>query len=65
MNTEDDIERPLGNDRFQREILITPLMLDGTTTVNPNLRQITVRVRYWVGGSWRVYTLTTFVSSYS
>ena len=65
LNTVDDVQAPLGPDRFQREIAITPLTLEGSTTVNQNLRQITVRVRYRVGGGWRVYTLTTFVSSYS
>jgi hypothetical protein len=65
LNTVDDVLAPLGPDRFQREIAITPLTLDGSTTINQNLRQITVRVRYWVAGGWRVYTLTTFVSSYS
>jgi hypothetical protein len=65
LNSVDDILAPLGPDRFQREIAITPLTLDGSTIVNQNLRQITVRVRYRAGGGWRVYTLTTFVSSYS
>jgi hypothetical protein len=65
LNTADDILAPLSNDLFQREIVITSLMLDGTQTVNQNLRQITVRVRYRVGGAWRVYALTTYVSSYS
>jgi hypothetical protein len=61
----DDIQTELGPQLYQREISITPLMLDGTTTVNPNLRQIRVIVRFRVLGAWRTYTLTTFVSAFS
>ena len=50
---------------FTREIEITPLNYDGTTTVNPNLRQVTVTVRYQVDNAWRNYRLVTFISSYS
>jgi hypothetical protein len=65
LETGDDLRTPLGPELFQREIRITTLNNDGTTTVNPNLRQIRVTVRYRVLGSWRTYTLTTFVSAYS
>jgi hypothetical protein len=45
--------------------LITNLMLAATPTiVNPNLRQIKVIVMYKADGTWRNYTLTTFVSSF-
>ena len=54
---------PLTN--YERQVAITPLNRDGTTVVNPNLRQVTVTVRYKVGDWWRTYTLTTYVSSYS
>lgn len=50
---------------FTRQVTITPLNFDGTLTVNPNLRQVTVIVRYLVDGAWRDYRLVTFVSSYS
>ena len=64
LNTGDDVLTPLTN--FTREVAITPLFRDGSTTVvNPNLRQVTVTVRYKVGDWWRSYTLTTYVSSYS
>ena len=50
---------------FTREVTITPLNYPNTTTVNPSLRQITVNVRYLVEDTWRTYTLTTYVSSFS
>lgn len=50
---------------FDREVRIVPLNYDGSPTVNPNLRQVTVTVRYRVDGMWRTYQLVTFVSSYS
>ena len=62
MGTADDI--PLTD--FTREIQITDLMTDyAPIVVNPNLRQIKVIVKYKVGGAWRTYTLTTYVSSFS
>jgi prepilin-type N-terminal cleavage/methylation domain-containing protein len=63
LGNSDDIRQPLTN--FQRQIVITPLMRDGTTIVNPNLRQITVNIKYKVQGIERTYTITTYVSSYS
>lgn len=50
---------------FTREVLITPLNYPSTATLNPNLRQIAVIVRYRVDDAWRTYTLTTYVSSFS
>jgi prepilin-type N-terminal cleavage/methylation domain-containing protein len=50
---------------FTREVAISPLNLDGTTTLNQNLRQVTVTVRFKVDQAWRTYRLVTFVSSYS
>jgi prepilin-type N-terminal cleavage/methylation domain-containing protein len=64
IETEDDTVTPLDPDLYQREITITPMNVDGTETVNLNLRQVTVAVRYRVLGVWRTYTLTTYVSSY-
>lgn len=61
-NTDDGLQ-PLAN--YTREIAITRLNRDGTTVENPNLREITVTVRYLVGGAWRTYTIRTYVSSYS
>ncbi len=65
LNTADDKLTPLGAGLFTRQIAISSLMLDGTATVNPNLRRITVTVRYRVVGVWQTYSLTTYVSSYS
>lgn len=59
----DDIKTPLND--FTREVQIADTTLDGSAAINPNLRKITVIVRYKVDGMWRSYTLTTFVSSFS
>jgi hypothetical protein len=63
LGNDDDGLTPL--DGFTREIQIADLMRDDGSGVNPNLRQITVIVRYRVERAWRSYTLTTFVSSFS
>jgi prepilin-type N-terminal cleavage/methylation domain-containing protein len=61
--TDDDEIVPLTE--FRRQIVIDDLVREGTATVNPSLRQITVTIRYRVQGFWRTYTLQTYVSSYS
>jgi hypothetical protein len=62
INTTDDIALT----DFTREIQITNLFADGSLViVNPNLRQIKVIIKYKVGGNWRTYTLTTYISSFS
>ena len=63
LNTSDD-EIVTLND-FTREIVISTLNFDNTSVVNPNLRQVTVNVRYKVDNAWRVYSLISYVSSYS
>jgi hypothetical protein len=82
VNTADDaaalLETQAGNDNvlgtaddvpltdYTREIQITDLFADGSTTVvNQNLRQIKVIIKYKVSGYWRTYTLTTYISSFS
>ena len=67
LNNADDIVTRLDSSTYQREIAITTLNLDppNATTLNPNLRRITVNIRYRVLGGWRVYTLTTYISNYS
>lgn len=65
LNTADDFVTTLNSNLFQREIAITTLNQDGTTNLNPNLRRITVNVRYRVLGGWRTYTLMTYISNYS
>jgi type II secretory pathway pseudopilin PulG len=59
-NTDDDV--PLTE--FRREIVISDLMQDGTTTVNPDLRQVTVTIRYRVQGAWRTYILRSYVAKF-
>ena len=63
LGNSDDILITLSD--FTREIQITNLMLDSNPTlVNQNLRQIKVIVKYKADGTWRAYTLVTFVSSF-
>jgi hypothetical protein len=63
LGNSDDVLIPLSN--YTREIQITPLFKDGTSVVNPNLRQITVIIRYTIEGVSRNYTLTTYISAFS
>jgi prepilin-type N-terminal cleavage/methylation domain-containing protein len=63
LGNSDDVLVPLSN--YTREIQITPLFKDGTLVVNPNLRQITVIIRYTIEGVSRNYTLTTYISAFS
>ena len=63
LSTTDDQLIPLTE--FRRQIAIGDLMREGTNTVNPSLREITVTIRYRVQGFWRTYTLRTYVSSFS
>jgi prepilin-type N-terminal cleavage/methylation domain-containing protein len=63
LGTGDDEVIPLVD--FKRQILITPMNYDGTTSVNPNLRQVAVIIRYKVDNYWREYRLVSYVSSYS
>ena len=58
LDTDDDV--PLTE--FRRQIVISDLMHDGTTTVNRSLREVTVTIRYRVQGAWRTYTLRTYVA---
>jgi hypothetical protein len=68
VNTSDDPDDqpqfPAG--QFTREIQINPLMIDGSAdTVNPNLRELVVIVRYRVNETWFEYVVTTYISAYS
>ena len=65
VNTADDGDTQLSGELFTREIDINNLNVDGTATVNPNLREVRVIVRYKVYNAWQVYTLVTYISSYS
>jgi len=63
LNTADDLVVTLNN--YKRNIRIEPLNYDATGTLNPNLRKITVTIKYKVGLLWRDYIITTYISSYS
>jgi len=65
LNNADDEIVTLDYEAFRREIAIAPMNLDGTTTLNQNLRQVTVTVQYKIDNVWRTYSLVTYVSSYS
>jgi len=65
VNTADDGTDQFPASQYTREIDILPVNIDGTTTPNPNLREIRVIVRYKVHQAWRTYTLTSYISSYS
>jgi prepilin-type N-terminal cleavage/methylation domain-containing protein len=65
VNTSDDGATQISASEFTREIDINALTFDGTATVNPNLREVRVVVRYQVSGTWFTYVLTTYISSYS
>jgi Tfp pilus assembly protein PilV len=65
INTADDGDEQFSEELFTREIVINPLMIDGTDTVNPNLRELRVIVRYKVNSTWQTYTIVTYISSYS
>ena len=64
LGNSDDQRQALTN--FERQITISDLNRDGSTTeVNPNLRQVTVTIRYTAQGLTRSYTITTYISSFS
>jgi len=63
LGTLDDIRQPLTN--FQRRIILSPVFLTGTTTVNNNLRLITVTVKYTVPQfGTRQYQVNAYISKY-
>ncbi|HXO38037.1 MAG TPA: prepilin-type N-terminal cleavage/methylation domain-containing protein [Candidatus Acidoferrum sp.] len=63
LGTLDDIRQPLTN--FQRRITLSPVFLTGTTTVNNNLRLITVTVKYTVPQfGARQYQVSAYISKY-
>ena len=63
LGNADDVITTLND--YTREIAITPLNYDGTGTLNPNLRQIQVIVRFKSNAVWNTYTITTYISSFS
>jgi prepilin-type N-terminal cleavage/methylation domain-containing protein len=65
VNTSDDGEDEFPEGMFTREIEINELLIDGTSTVNPNLRELVVIVRFRVNTIWQEYRVVTYISSYS
>lgn len=63
LGTSDDVHMPLTDYKRQVEITDIPDPIAGGNY--QDLRQLRVIVRYKVGGTWRTYTLTTYISSYS
>jgi prepilin-type N-terminal cleavage/methylation domain-containing protein len=63
LGTSDDEHMPLRD--YKREIQITDLPDPIAGGNYDDLRQLRVIIRYKVGGAWRTYTLSTYISSYS
>lgn len=63
LGTADDVRQPLNY--FQRRIAITPVLIPGTNTPNPNLRQITVTVKYTQPQfGTRQYSVNAYISKF-
>lgn len=63
LGTADDVRQPLTN--FQRQVTITPVLLPGTNTPNPDLRQITVTMKYtYPQFGTRRYIVSAYISKY-
>ncbi|MBZ5648632.1 MAG: type IV pilus modification protein PilV [Acidobacteriia bacterium] len=62
LNTPDDVVTPFSN--FQRQILIEQVLLPGGA-VNPDLRKLTVSVRYTSNKvQWKPFVVVSYVSRY-
>ncbi|HKW75683.1 MAG TPA: prepilin-type N-terminal cleavage/methylation domain-containing protein [Terriglobales bacterium] len=63
LGTPDDVRQNLTN--FQRQIAITPVLIAGTGNENPNLRLVTVTVRYIVPQfGQHSYTVSAYISKF-
>jgi hypothetical protein len=62
LGTLDDQTRTLTE--FQRKIEISNVMLPDNT-LDPDIRQITVEVRFLERGAWRSVTVSSFISRYA
>lgn len=64
LGTADDTALSLSN--FRRQILIAPVLESDGVTIDPNLKQITVTISYFTGGSPvpRAYTVTALISAF-
>lgn len=65
VNTADDGAAQYPISLYTREIVISPLLVDGTNTVDTNLREVRIIVRFKVDSVWETYTMVTYISSYS
>jgi prepilin-type N-terminal cleavage/methylation domain-containing protein len=54
--------KPLSN--FQRQIQITPVLLQDGVTVDPNTRKVQILVQYQIGNMVRTYSEVTYISTY-
>jgi prepilin-type N-terminal cleavage/methylation domain-containing protein len=54
--------KPLSN--FQRQVVITPVLLQDGVTVDPNTRKIQISVQYRIGNAVRTYTEVAYISTY-
>ena len=64
LGTPDDIAMSLAY--FQRQVKISTVLEDDGVTIDPNLKQITVTVSYFTGGSTvpRSYTVNALISAF-
>ena len=64
LGTPDDIAMSLAY--FRRQIKISSVLEDDGVTIDPNLKQITVTVSYFTGGSTvpRSYTVNALISAF-
>jgi hypothetical protein len=62
LGTADDLNRPLTD--FERRIVISDVLLPNNN-VDPDVRRITVDVRFLVRGIWRTVTVSSFISRFA
>ncbi|MBI4473249.1 MAG: prepilin-type N-terminal cleavage/methylation domain-containing protein [Acidobacteria bacterium] len=62
LGTADDQDRPLSN--FQRRITIGNVMED-EDTVDPDIRLITVDVRFQIRGAWHSISVSAYISRFA
>lgn len=62
LGTEDDEDRPLTN--FERKITISDIMSD-EDTVDPDIRLITVVIRFNIRGYWHSVTVSSYISRFA
>jgi len=63
LGTGDDETRVLSD--FERRIVISTVMLPNGIDPDPDVRRITVNVRFLVRGLWRTVTVSSFISRFA